>query len=230
MTNKIFGLFMCYELDEDTSFMQHDFSISCKTGLYTLHTWICALMIFLVPLGIPFYFYREILSARSDILRGQGPHHLENLYKEYRPECCMWEVYQMLQKVMLIGLLTFVARGSIVQCVVGFSISNAVLLTMIKVQPYSDPKTNLLAIVGEGVVCLAFLSALLIRMDLKGEALTVDMIGGIIIASNVPMMVLLCYDTVKTIQEEIIQLQKEVIKDELGGKNAQYRCIERSCV
>ena len=53
---------------------------------------------------------------------------MENLYKDYKPECCLWEVYQMFQKVALIGLLTFVDRGSILQCLAGLAISNLTLV------------------------------------------------------------------------------------------------------
>ena len=95
----VFGLLQCYVIDEETSFLQQDYSISCETFIYRLHEWVCMLLIFLIPLGIPFYFGRALLQAKEDIMRGEGPHHLENLYKEYRPECCMWEIYQLLQKV-----------------------------------------------------------------------------------------------------------------------------------
>ena len=70
----------------------------------------------------------QVRDAYPAIQRNEGPHHLENLYKDYKPECCLWEVYQMFQKVALIGLLTFVDRGSILQCLAGLAISNLTLV------------------------------------------------------------------------------------------------------
>lgn len=93
----------------------------------------------------------------------------------------------MLQKVFLIGLLTFVDQGSILQCIVGLSCANAVLVCMVKQQPYCSFSSNVLACLGQGVLALSFLSALLLRVDLTGEQFTADMIGTAIIAANVPM-------------------------------------------
>ena len=226
VTNKIFGMFMCYTVDDNTSFLQQDFSISCETWKYFFHKWVCVLLIFVIPLGIPSYFGWMLYKAKGDIMEDKGPHHMENLYKEYKPECCLWEIYQMFQKVTLIGLLTFAYRGSILQCVLGLMVSNSVFIIMVKVQPYADAKTNLLAITGEGVVALTFFSALLLRVDLTGEALTVDLIGGILLCSNIPMGLLLAWDTSITMQDELAAAQIDMLRAELGEDNARYRCIK----
>jgi hypothetical protein len=131
----------------------------------------------------------------------------------------------MFQKVALIGLLTFVDRGSILQCLAGLAICNLVLVAMVKDRPYLDEKTNVLSIVGQLIVVLSFLSALLMRVDLEGEAFTVDMVGFVILAANVPMMLYLIYDTWFTMQEEIHAAQLDMIAAELGGPGAKYKCL-----
>eukprot|EP01048_Picozoa_sp_COSAG05_P023451 COSAG05_NODE_5085_length_1268_cov_0.873396_2_plen_125_part_00 len=122
-----------------------DYSVSCNSLFYHAHTVFSVLLVMLIPLGIPCYIFYELAKARPAILRNEGPHHLENLYKDYKKECCLWEVYrtlrythlshishilahnheelaaegllccyvwsaEMIQKVFLIGLLTFVSR------------------------------------------------------------------------------------------------------------------------
>ena len=146
-------------------------------------------------------------------------------YKDYKPEYCLWEVYQMFQKVALIGLLTFVDRGSILQCVTGLIISNGVFVAMVKDQPYLDPKTNVLSTVGQFIVVLSFLSALLMRVNLEGEAYLVDVVGFVLLAANIPMMLYLVYDTWLTMQEEIHAAQLDMISAELGGPGAKYKCL-----
>ena len=64
---------------------------------------------------------------------------------------------------------------------------------MYKDRPYLDEKTNILSLTGQLIVVMSFLSALLMRVDLEGEAFTVDMVGFIILAMNVPMMGYLIY-------------------------------------
>ena len=110
----------------------------------------------------------------KDILEHHGPHYLESLYGDYTPECCMWEVYQMIQKVTLVGLLTFIDQGSILQCVVGFVVSNFVLLMMVRNQPYLALRTNVLAIAGQSLIVIAYLASMLLRIDLSAEVLKIS--------------------------------------------------------
>ena len=91
----------------------------------------------------------------------------------------------MLQKVSLIGLLAFIDRGSILQCLVGLVITNLVLLAMMRALPYEKWQTNVLSVMGQGVIVLSFLSAVLLRVDLDSESFTVDAIGTVIVIANI---------------------------------------------
>ena len=91
----------------------------------------------------------------------------------------------MLQKVSLIGLLAFIDRGSILQCLVGLVITNLVLLAMMRALPYEKWQTNVLSVMGQGVIVLSFLSAVLLRVDLDSESFTVDAIGTFIVIANI---------------------------------------------
>ena len=64
---------------------------------------------------------------------------------------------------------------------------------------------------------LSYLSTLLLRVDLLAESFTVDTIGGVIIAANIPMTVYLWYDTyihVTMRDERIIHAPREAQVDE----------------
>jgi multisubunit Na+/H+ antiporter MnhB subunit len=80
VTNKIFALFYCYEIDANTAFLMTDYSVDCRTWTYYFHYFVCAVFVIFIPVGIPVYFYRLVNAARTDIIDNHGPHHLENLY------------------------------------------------------------------------------------------------------------------------------------------------------
>ena len=254
MTSKIFDVFYCYTLDNDTAVLMADLSVSCTGTLYYIHWGLCIGGVIAIPVGIPACLGLLIWRVKKDIIEGRGPHHLETLYTDYKPECCMWEVWQMLQvselflclpvrytlymcevsyretlavyqKVSLIGLLTFIDRGSILQCLVGLIICNFVLVVMINEMPYVDQKTNILSITGQFLVVLSFLSALLLRVDLSAEMFTVDMIGTVILAANVPMLLYLTYDTIITMRDELHAAPIDMLQAEMGGENATYVCL-----
>ena len=158
----------------------------------------------------------------------------------------------MLQKVSLIGLLAFIDRGSILQCLVGLVITNLVLLAMMRALPYEKWQTNVLSVMGQGVIVLSFLSAVLLRVDLDSESFTVDAIGTVIVLANIvspalttrlsptspciaavadadrccqqPMCVYVVYDTYETMKDELMTAQTDLLTSELGGAGARYLC------
>ena len=102
----------------------------------------------------------------TEIAEHHGPHHLEGLYRSYKPDRSMWETYQMLEKATLIGLLTFVDRGSVLQSLIGVTVSNFMLLATARAAPYTSMKTNVLAIFGKAMVTTAYYSSVLLKVDL----------------------------------------------------------------
>jgi hypothetical protein len=219
-------LYYCVEMDTQHSFLAADLSISCTTTTYFVHTWVGVLLIALVVLGIPLSLGHRVWKVRAAIRAHKGPAYLETLYDSYKPENPLWEIYQMLQKVVLIGLLSFIERGSILQSLIGLVVSNLVLIAFVRQQPYLKYQTNILSITGQAVIVLSYLSAVLLRIDLGTEAFTVDTIGGVIIAANVPMGVYLVYDTFATMRDEISKAQIDLLTSELGGAGATYLCVK----
>lgn len=98
---------------------------------------------------------------------------------------------------------------------------------------------------------MSYLSALLIRMDLSAESFTVDTIGGVIIIANVPICICkntchpqhsrplhaglsltgqlfalsdLVIDTYKTMKDEMMTAQIDLLASELGAKGDRYLC------
>jgi hypothetical protein len=225
VTNKIFTTFTCYVVSDEIAFMESDYNVSCTDSTYKKMKLLAYGLVVLIPLGIPLYFGRLLYQAKPQILQHKGPHHLENLYNDYKPECCMWEIYQMIQKVILVGLLTFINRGSILQVLVGVLVSNTILVFMIRTSPYLDIHTNVLAMMGQTIVVLSYLSALLMRVDLATEAFTVDTVGTILIACNIPMMMYLAWDTWIKMQIKFFEVQIDLLAGELGGVGATYRAL-----
>jgi len=225
LTNRIFGLFNCYEVTDDIAYLNEDFNLSCTDDAYKFQAKLGALLVFLIPLGVPFVAGVMILKHRREIIEHHGPHHLESLYSDFKPECCPWECYLMMQKVTLIGLLTFVDRGSVLQTVVGFLVANYMLLMMVREQPYLEHRTNVLSISGQTLIVIAYIASMLMRINLDGEMFTVDAISGIILAANVPMTVYLLYDTWVTMREELHAARIDLLRAELGDVGSTYRCM-----
>ena len=91
---QIFEFFYCYHLNDDISVLVADYSVSCTSTWYYMHYFVSVILVIVIPVGIPCYIFLEVFKARPAILKGEGPHHLENIYKDYKKESCLWEVYR----------------------------------------------------------------------------------------------------------------------------------------
>lgn len=56
-------------------------------------------------------------------------HHVSAIDK---PKHCLWEIYQLLQKVILVGFLGFFSRGSLAQVSLGLFVTEIVLLAFVR--------------------------------------------------------------------------------------------------
>jgi hypothetical protein len=129
-------------------------------------------------------------KAKEQIMNGSGPAILESLYKDYKPSCCMWEIYQLLQKVALIGFLGFVSpRGSLFQVSIGLFLTQVMLTAMIRTCPFADPRTNVLAIAGQMVIVFSYFATILlkVREEDRSDAITDENIGLAMLLVNVPL-------------------------------------------
>jgi hypothetical protein len=210
--------------NKEYSFMFEDLGRECTDDDYGNHTWLCIVLMVLIPIGIPLGMVLLLLKHKPAILRHEGPHEYESMYISYKPECCLWDTYQMMQKVTLIGLLTFIDRGSILQSLLGLVISAFVLMAMLSSHPYYERRTNVLAVSGQILIVIAYLSAVLLQVDLTGEWFTNDHIGYVMVLSNIPMSVYLLYDGLVTINVELHLARIDLLRAEIGEIGSQYRC------
>ena len=77
-----------------------------------VHRYIALVFVFIYPLGIPLGVGWQLFRQRDAISNGRGPSEFEMLYKDFKPDCCMWEIYSMLEKATLVGLLGFLFPGA----------------------------------------------------------------------------------------------------------------------
>lgn len=164
ITNKIFSFFLCYQTgDRDYTVMYDDYSRSCNEEIYEVHIFVCTVLMVAIPLGVPFGMGKLLFGHRHAILKHEGPHEFEALYTKYKSSYYMWDIWQMNQKVTLIGLLSFIDRGSILQSLLGLVVSAIVLCMMLSAKPYVQARTNIFAIAGQLMIVIAYLAAVLLR-------------------------------------------------------------------
>ena len=140
------------------------------------------------------------------------------LYRDFKPECCLWEIYGMLQKAILVGVLGFIFPGQIMQASVGLLISSVFLLAFTVRMPFTDQRTNVLAIIAQCIQAFSYFSTILLKVDLRGEVLTPRDIGIMMIGINLPMTVYFLYDVFGKIKQDIAVIRLETHSEKAEEK------------
>jgi hypothetical protein len=169
----VFDMLRCRELDNGEQVLKADYAQQCnlpggeKPGDYQFFFMLAIFLVFCIPFGIPLYFgyflhkNRESVMANPKYVALVG---LRPLFQFYKKDCYMWEVYFMLQKVVLVGLMGFL-EGSVLQAPGNILITVIVLCALCRKMPSGTPDYNKANIVSQCVILITYIST----MILKGE-------------------------------------------------------------
>ena len=124
----------------------------------------------------------------------------------------------MLQKAILVGVLGFIFPGQIMQASVGLLISSVFLLAFTVRMPFTDQRTNVLAITAQCIQAFSYFSTILLKVDLRGEVLTPRDIGIMMIGINLPMTVYFLYDVFGKIKQDIAVIRQETHSEKAEEK------------
>ena len=87
---------------------------------------------------------------------------LDFLTGEYDRPFFFWELVEVMKKLILVGVLSVVAPGSIMQLAVAFVIVLCFLVALCLAQPYKEPTDDVIALAaGFGLVMFFFISLIL---------------------------------------------------------------------
>jgi hypothetical protein len=96
------------------------------------------------------------------------------LISGFKPGYFFWECLDMMRKLVVVGMLTTVERGSTTQVVAGIVFSFIFFAAHIRTLPYRHMEDNILKATTEGHLFIVFLMVLTLKSDLHGEVLGAD--------------------------------------------------------
>ena len=96
------------------------------------------------------------------------------LISGFKPGYLFWECLDMMRKLVVVGMLTTVERGSTTQVVAGIVFSFLFFAAHVRTLPYRHMEDNILKATTEGHLFIVFLMVLTLKSDLHGEVLGAD--------------------------------------------------------
>jgi hypothetical protein len=173
--------------EKGVCFCRQDYSVRCyePDGRFTpeyadvrVAAWFCVVIYAgLVPL-----LYTYLLFRCRTALREGRPSQLSSalkfLHDEYSPHFYLWELIEILRKLILIGFLVFVWTGTIMQLFAALIIAIFFFALQLSAQPYKLPSSNFLGTVGAASITFTFVSTLAFQslplLTLEGDDERVD--------------------------------------------------------
>ena len=90
----------------------------------------------------------------------------------------LWEIYQLLQKVTLVGLLGFITPGSLTQVALGVVVTELMLIAFVRTMPYADMRTNILMGLAQTIMVFSYCSTMLLKVCSRRQLLhPIDLSG-----------------------------------------------------
>ena len=136
VTTTCFEAFPLYDFDADGQFLTADVAIRIGSNVHRGIVRTAWLGIVACPLGLLGLQAALLLRARRAIVGGK-PTKLSAaiafLYADYTPSCYLWELAEVVRRLVLVGFFVVALPGSLTQLALGLMVSQVHLLLQLKV-------------------------------------------------------------------------------------------------
>jgi hypothetical protein len=217
---KIFQTFVCDEFEDGTRTLVADSSVDCDTDKHIVYTTYAVCMLFVYPIGIPLYYFRNlyrvrrlinppastvvseeesVLISNSVIRQGKirvraGYDNIQKisfLYDSYTPEMWFFEVVECFRRLFLTAVPILFLRSSVMQVILILLISLGCSAMYMQVHPYAKDSDNSVAKCSSWAISLTVLGSLCLKVDLTEEvSYAEELIGALMIIINVSVVLL----------------------------------------
>jgi hypothetical protein len=220
--NQVFNMFNCRYLDAEHWVLRMDYSVDCNDEKHVFYRIVAGVMMFAFAFGIPvgmgilmvrrmreysstggtdrFMARRvadelkitdvEAADAIRDVTTGREYSFLVNAYK---PRYYHWEGVDMVRKLVLVGVLVMVGRGSVSQLFVAAVVSCISLVLQVNLSPYKHREDNVFKTVVEVHIFLVVLIAPVLKSlqsdDAEAEMVPVAVYDALLVISFIASIV-----------------------------------------
>jgi len=172
----------CRTLDNGRMYLVADFTIDCHSRYYLHHMPLIVLALAVYPIGIPLMFFL-LLKYRRNV--HPWDENLSFLYKAYRRQYWWFEIYELIRKLFLTGLIIFIAAGTATQVAIACLVCAITMCLHLKLAPYEERGDDILQAFSLAEILLVTYCALLLKLDLtNSDAASLRVFDILLISTN----------------------------------------------
>jgi len=181
ISQRVFQLFDCHELDSGEAWLKADYFIDCNSDEHQIFKGIGVLTIIAYPIGIPCTFWLLLWKNKEKI---RDDSHIEHLMvterylflvEDYKLECWYWEALDMVRKLMLTSVLVLVEPGTLLQIGSALLVALTFYTLQIRKAPYVLYENNRLKLATDMQIILTLIISLILKASESDDS--VDNLG-----------------------------------------------------
>jgi hypothetical protein len=167
ISSRAIQYFNCSEEIDGRHYLVSDYSEACYDEKWEANLVFGVLGVLAYPLGIPAFFGWSLWSRRHRLDETDVAHRYGFLYEMYRRENYWWDVYEMLQKLFLTGVIVLIFPKSELQVVIAVLADLCFLMNLLIQKPHVAGPTRNLAMMGNMAITMTMYCGLVLT-SVKG--------------------------------------------------------------
>jgi hypothetical protein len=172
VSRRVLQLFHCMKLDNITNDQWNDLSLSCNGDTYGSYLGANVIALLVYPIGVPLalgaMLYRYKVKPLSDVDRAAWSLRVGFLTDTYKQKFWYWEVLDLGRRLLLTGIVIFIAPATIGQLCGGALFSFFFFKVHCYFRPYATVGHNFLQGAAQAVLTLCLLCGLLAQAGVSG--------------------------------------------------------------
>ena len=155
-----------------------------------------------IPLGLLIVLVRNrhSLHDQSDSKYHMTEFSLGSFYKAYEQKWFYWEVVVVVEKMLLVGLLSVVQQYSPVQLLVGTMVCFVYALVALHIAPYVGKHQDMLSFLCTLSLSIMYISGLLVALDEKESLMTVEVVSQVLVVVGVVPILAFLWSVIATVK------------------------------
>ena len=188
--------------------MSEDWNVLCDSGedYWYNYTTLSYIVMGVVVVGVPLVILFILAMYKKHLFDNTSKRHEATvvmfgpLFVQYEEKYWYFEVFVILEKMVLTGGMCLVADGSAVQTLTALMVSFVYMMVVLKTGPFLHDNDDVLSFVTSLQLVLTFLGALVLQMDMGStEHIDQAFIGYFLIVTNVLCLALMVFSLVAAV-------------------------------
>ena len=138
--------FSCSDDIDGRFYLRKDYRIECFKGKWANWFGFAIVSAFLYALGVPMFFAYKLWVRRKRLEHSEVFARYGFLYGMYHPHAFLWDICEMLQKLLLTGLILLIYPGTQQQAILALFLHICFLINLLLEKPHADKRVGGLAI------------------------------------------------------------------------------------